>query len=145
VVLQIRANASPVGGRHVGRGSSLTGSSKAKTARSETRGPRQGAYITWRSHNPRHVALMDRLAAQAIDNELARLWLAVIDQALVDAFILSRATKADFRLRRGVRVWFYSRRFQFACDLAGIDWAWAGAAIEAYAGEWEKAGVAKAA
>jgi len=84
---------------------------------------RCGRYETWRSLDPRHCALMDCLSRQADDSEMARLWLGVIDQALVDAFTPRPRTETFWAT--SAHHWLRSAGFDDACSNAGLNPSWA--------------------
>jgi hypothetical protein len=47
----------------------------------------RGKYASWRLLDPLHRALMNTLAAEAHDTAETQLWLAVLDQAIIDHFL----------------------------------------------------------
>jgi hypothetical protein len=103
-------------------------------------GPRErGKYVTWRSLDPLHQAVMRCLAPHVTDAPEARLWLAVIEQALVDEHLGTRRhcdfDPEDRRWRdSGLDSFFLrSQRCHDVCDLAGLDWPWFRRIVDAYA------------
>jgi hypothetical protein len=99
----------------------------------------RGRYETWRSIDPLHSAFMDALAAQADDTEEARLWLAVLDQALVDHFLGAgrpyNFDPEDWRWQAaGWDVRFLgSQRCRDIVELIGVDWDWFRELLDRYA------------
>lgn len=88
--------------------------------------------MTWQSSDRWHVALMNLLASQAGDDPWSRLWLAVIDRALADAYVTTGGYHEDRRWTVGVRSWFGGPRFRFACEQAGLDVDWVRQLIAKY-------------
>lgn len=98
----------------------------------------RGAYETWRSLDPWHCALMNILASHVVDTPDARLYFAVIEQALVDGFVLKGAgmDPEDLRWYQGVghpRRFLRSERFTAMCEACGLDATWTRECIARYA------------
>ena len=93
---------------------------------------RVGKYATWRSNDPTHQTLMAQLAAQSDPDEYSRLWLSVIDQALVDAFTPRPRTESFWA--DSAHFWLKSPGFDDACSSAGLNPAWARRVIRASRG-----------
>lgn len=78
---------------------------------------------------------MSLLASQVPDDPWSRLWLAVLDRALVDAYIVTGAIQSDRRWMRGARSWLGGPRFKIVCEQAGLDPVWVRQTIARYAAQ----------
>jgi hypothetical protein len=99
--------------------------------------PERGAYETWRSLDPWHVAFMNVLSAHVRDEPEARLWFAVLEQALIDHFVLKGRDMdpEDWRMFAGgwCKAWLFRRPAEVVCEAIGIDPAWFRARLRQYA------------
>lgn len=102
-------------------------------SRPEERGP----YETWRSLDPWHCGLMNILAAHVHETPEARLYFAVIEQALVDVYVLKGAGMDPEDLRWFQAGWgrrfFRTQRFTAMCEACGLDPVWTRECIARYA------------
>ena len=99
--------------------------------------PERGPYETWRSTDPWHVAFMRILAPHVRDEPEARLWFAVLEQALVDEYVL-KGRDMDPEDRRWYsggwcRQFFRSQRCTEVCVAAGLDPQWFRSRLKLYA------------
>ena len=98
--------------------------------------PERGPYETWRSLDPWHVAFMRVLSPHVSESPEARLWFAVLEQALVDEFVL-RGRDMDPEDRRWFasgwcRKFLRSQRCAAICEAIGIEWPWFRARLAQY-------------
>ncbi|MBL8224482.1 MAG: hypothetical protein JNM50_04055 [Chromatiales bacterium] len=86
----------------------------------------RGKYETWRAIDPLHQQVMTVLARHAGQEAEQRLWLGVIEQALVDEFLLGSSLAEMEPAERRWHRCGYTRRFLHSaacsrvCDLAGL-------------------------
>ncbi|MDP2322547.1 MAG: hypothetical protein Q8N51_00765 [Gammaproteobacteria bacterium] len=97
----------------------------------------RGPYETWRSLDPWHCALMNILVSHVDNNPYARLWFAVIEQAVLDLYVLNGAgmDPQDLKWFRSgwCRRFLRSQRFTAICGACGLDPAWTRQCIASYA------------
>jgi hypothetical protein len=98
--------------------------------------PDRGPYETWRSLDPWHVAFMRILAPHIHDQPEARLWFAVLEQALVDQYVL-RGRDMDPEDQRWYsggwcRKFLRSQRCGEICDAMGLDRIWFRRVLDQY-------------